>query len=110
ARYDADGALVWLSTMTAEHGASCDGLAVDADGNLWATGGFGGSAYVQYDGNPVPIDMTSWGFDDAFLLEYDALGALRTSAHLGGFGSQVFPSRVEAANDGSVTIVGDFAG
>lgn len=110
ARYDADGALVWLSTMTAENGASCYGLAVDAGGNLWATGGFGGSAYVQYDGNPVPIDLTSWGFDDAFLLEYDALGALRTNAHLGGFGSQVFPSRIEAADDGSVTIVGDFAG
>jgi hypothetical protein len=108
ARYDADGALVWLSTMTADS-ASCDGLAVDADGNLFATGEFSGRASVHYDGTPLPVELTSWGFD-AYLLAYDALGALRTSAHLGSWSAAVVPTRIEAADDGSLTIVGEFAG
>jgi hypothetical protein len=58
----------------------------------------------------VPVELTPWGFDDTYLLMYDALGSLRTSAHLGGPMTQVFPSRIEAAADGSVTIVGGFIG
>ena len=110
ARYDASGALVWLSTIAFGDNGTCDGLAVGADGTLWATGSFRGSAEILYDGNPLPVELMPWGQEDAMLLAYDALGALSTSAHLGGFGATVLPERIEAAADGSLTIVGEFAG
>lgn len=110
ARYDASGALVWLSTMTAESGSSCDGLAVSADGTLSATGGFGGIAFVQTDGEPVPGQLTSWGDSDPYLLAWDSLGTLRTNAHFGGPGSYTIPDRIEAFDDGTRAITGSFGG
>jgi hypothetical protein len=110
ARYDANGALAWLSTLSGESGSSCDGVAVAPDGTLWATGAFGGAEIVQSDGGSALAELTAWGFDDTYLLAYDALGALRTSGNLGGPQTQVFPDRIEAFDDGTLAITGTFIG
>ncbi len=110
ARYDAGGALVRLSTMSADTGSSCDGIVVSPDGTVWATGGFGGHAFVQSDGNPVPAELMSLGFADSWLLAWDGLGVLRTNAHLGGPQTSAFPNRIEAFDDGTLAITGTFIG
>ena len=110
ARYDASGALTWFSTMQAENGSSCDGLAVTPDGTLWAIGAFGGLAVVQSDGNPAPSVIASWGDDDTYLFAWDALGELQTNAHLGGAQTQAFANRIEAFDDGTLAITGTFLG
>lgn len=112
AHYGQDGALQWLATLTPDSGsASCNALALDANGLVWATGTFDGTVEVVSDGSAMPAEIPLYGLNDAFLVAFDALGGIGTTAHLGGDSNTlVFPNFMEAAEDGTLTLTGVFEG
>jgi hypothetical protein len=110
ARYDDAGALEWLATATSDGGSGCDGIAVGTSGTLWATGAFAGTLAIDA-GSGAPAELVPYGLADMYVAAFDPLGALVTSAHLGGdSNTEVFPNRIEAGADGALMLVGTFDG
>jgi hypothetical protein len=112
ARYDGDGALVWLSTLTTDYFAECYGLAIAGDGTLWAASDFGGSGEITDDVSPLPVEISAGARSDALLLAYAPDGALISNASLGGDDgtTEVYLDRIETAADGSVVMTGQLEG
>ncbi|UKN03755.1 T9SS type A sorting domain-containing protein [Paracrocinitomix mangrovi] len=69
---DEDGDIVWAKSIggTAYDGA--EGLTVDADGNVYVTGGFGD--VVDFDPSTATFELDSGFAGDAFVLKLDSLG------------------------------------
>lgn len=104
ASYSAGGALRWLQRFGGTGAAVQPGdLAVDADDNVYLTGGQGGT--VDYGGG----DQTASGPSDMFILALDAGGAHRWSQTLGN-AQEGLGNAVVADGMGRVTVAGYFVG
>lgn len=81
-------------------------IAVDAAGNSFVTGAFGGS--VDFDPGPGSATLVSNGADDVFLASYDGSGALRYALGAGSALTDIGRGvAVDAA--GHAFITGEFA-
>src|SRR5262249_49975279 len=110
-RYGNDGALQWLATVNVDGAGSCNGIAVAANGTPWAAGTLDGAAEIESDGGAMPAEIVPYGNTDAYLVAFDALGAIGTVAHLGGDSNTlVFANAIEAGADGTLMLTGVFNG
>ncbi len=107
AKYTPGGALVWakgLGGVAQEIGA---GVAVDANGSVYITGSFSGTA--DFDPSPGVYNLTSAGTDDAFVSKLDAAGNFLWARQLGGTGVD-YASALAADDAGNVYTTGLFDG
>jgi hypothetical protein len=106
-KLDKDGAFVWakqLGDLNIDSGTS---IAVDAAGNVYATGYFTGTA--DFDPGPGTFPLTSAGSNDVFVSKFTSAGAFVWAKQIGGTEQDVGTSiAVDAA--GNVYTTGWFAG
>jgi hypothetical protein len=93
-KYDASGALRWSRQIGTSHKDRCRSVAADGTGGIYISGATGGSL-----GGP------SAGWDDAFLVKYDASGVLQWSRQI-GTSSDDYSYSVAADGAGGVYICG----
>ena len=107
-KLDATGNLVWAKAMG---GISSDfgyGIAVDATGNVYATGNFNGT--VDFDPNAGVLNLTSAaGSNDIFVSKLDATGNLVWAKAMGGTGAD-FGNGIALDATGNVYTTGYFNG
>jgi hypothetical protein len=110
-KLDSDGNFVWAGQVAGSlwidgtPGAEASGVAVDAGGNVLATGVFLQTA--DFDPGPGTFTLTPAGSYDGFLLKLDAGGSLLWVRQLGGLGED-WASGVAVDGDGNVYSVGYF--
>jgi hypothetical protein len=112
AKWDGTGALVWASSFGGSVHDNGTSLALDAAGNVYATGGFTG--ITDFDPGPNIYNLTSAGGLDVFVLKLDAsgnfgwvkqMGAAQSTAIGGDEGKTI---ALDAA--GNIFILGRFEG
>ena len=101
AKLDQDGNVVWARPR-GNAGVSADGV-----GNVYVAGLFSGT--TDFDPGPGVSNLTSQGGNDGYLLKLDANGDFVAVMSVGG-PENVSARRVAAGDDGSVYLVGNFAG
>jgi len=103
----ADGELAWATAMISPGHNEGHGIAVDAAGNVYTTGGFGGT--VDFDPGPVTFNLTSAGVGNIFVSKLDRNGNLVWARAMGGTG---FGRALDIAVDaqGNVYTTGFFVG
>jgi VCBS repeat-containing protein len=105
-KMDPEGNVVWVEAL--EHGFENPGVAVDATGNVFATGGFSGTvSFYGPEGVIAPDILTSAGGYDAFALKLDCDGGLLAAVGMGGPGYYDL-GRSIATQDGQVYVEGFF--
>lgn len=103
AKYDPQGALLWLKTYGDAGLQGANGVAVDATGNAFVVGYMAGS--VDFGGGPI----ASGGGSDVFVLKLDPNGAFQWSERFGdGAGQNGLAIAVDGS--GNAAITGSFAG
>ncbi|MBO1346178.1 MAG: hypothetical protein EBE86_001675 [Hormoscilla sp. GUM202] len=106
AKFSSEGDLV----KAFQYGGSSEdyghGIAIDSNGNVWATGSFSGS--IDIDGDGIN-DLTSNGKKDSYFAKFDSEGGLLFAKNIGG--SDV-DSGVDIATDsnGNAWVKGYFQG
>ena len=107
ARYDANGALVWVRQAGGEGFASGQGIAVDRSGNSYVTGWLGSSTtFGSGESNETTISTESI---DIFLAKYDPDGTFLWVTQSNG-NSNVSASRVALDAAGNSYVAGTFEG
>ncbi|MDH3589388.1 MAG: SBBP repeat-containing protein [Gammaproteobacteria bacterium] len=107
ARYDSAGNLSWAKQAGGGNSDEGQGMAVDGSGNNHVTGQFQGSATFGEGVNEVTL--SSVGFDDIFIANYDSSGDLLWVKQAGGAGAtDVLGIAVDGSGNSSVT--GQFQG
>lgn len=71
-KLDANGNFVWAKSVGGSGADSPMGIAVDASGNVYITGGFATTA--DFDPGPGTFNMTSAGQTDIYIAKYNASG------------------------------------
>jgi hypothetical protein len=77
----------WATEAGASGNDFCNSIAVDAAGNVFATGGFYGT--VDFDPGPGVFNLTSAGATDIFISKSDSAGNLIWAKQLGGTGNDL---------------------
>jgi hypothetical protein len=106
-KLDPSGNFLWAKTMggnSDDHGYY---LALDAAGNVYTTGEFGGTA--DFDPGPGVYNLTSAGSYDIFISKLDAAGNFLWAKSLGGNGADLGYSIALDAS-GNVYATGYFSG
>ncbi|MCC6154931.1 MAG: SBBP repeat-containing protein [Candidatus Hydrogenedentes bacterium] len=73
-KFDSDGGLVWAKQFGGNANDFMHGLAVDADGNVYTTGDFSGTA--DFDPGAGTLNFTPLGSVEAFISKLDTNGNL----------------------------------
>ncbi len=102
-KYDAEGDLEWARQAGGVEQDTGRELALDADGNVYLTGGFGGT------GTFGGVTLTSAGSTDAFLAKYDPDGEV-VWARRGGSDQGDLAYGVAVTADGAAYVSGSFRG
>ncbi|MBP6696611.1 MAG: SBBP repeat-containing protein [Flavobacteriales bacterium] len=98
AKYSSAGALVYAHAMGGPGSDFGYSIAVDANSNVYITGGFEGT--VDFDPGTGTLNHVSGGEWDIFLAKYDPNGDLRWSKGIGGSQADNGESiAIDAAND-----------
>jgi hypothetical protein len=108
ARYEADGALAWVSRAGGADFESGLGVAVLTDDSVVATGTFKGTATFG-QGEPRETALSSTGNRDVFVARYAPEGTLVWAKRAGGTGIGYGVSAT-ALFDDSVVVAGGFSG
>jgi len=82
AKYSPNGAVLWANKMTSENNTKGYDLSADADGNIFVTGSFAGTA--KFDSTTT---LLSEGGVDAFVAKYGSDGILHDLIQVGSTGS-----------------------
>ena len=106
AKFDSDGNFLFAQNIGGSSTDFGNGIATDNDGNVWTTGGFGGSIDIDGDGTN---DLTSNGFIDSYVAKFDSDGNFLFAQNIGG-SSVDNGNGIVTDNDGNVWTTGDFAG
>lgn len=109
AKYNTSGELLFAHRFgsTATSFETGTALAVDASGNIYLTGTFGGS--VDFDPGAGTASLTSAGGEDVFFAKYDENGVLLFAKRIGGTtGQSVYAITIDASNN--IYIAGNFFG
>jgi hypothetical protein len=109
AKYDADGSLVWVKTITElEVQNTAYGVAALPSGEVFVTGDYRGPAvFGPGDPNETVLDGEP-DDDDAYLAKYDADGALLWVERIGGANGTDWATAPAALPDGSSLVTGMF--
>lgn len=111
AKLDLNGNFIWIKripSLTSRTGIiriNTNALTADANGNIYATGYFGGSVYFQTDISKR-FDFKSAGLD-IFILKLDTLGNLLWAKAMGGV-SDDFGKSISLDASGNVYLSGEF--
>lgn len=107
-KLDVSGNLVWAKKMGASGSDKANSIAVDASGNVYATGWFNGT--VDFDpSSSTTFNMTSAGSTDAFIVKLDASGNFVWAKQAGSTGGDNGRGIVVDASGNSYT-TGNFSG
>ncbi|MBL7702184.1 MAG: gliding motility-associated C-terminal domain-containing protein [Ferruginibacter sp.] len=97
----------WAISMAGNSYDACKAIALDNDGNVYATGYF--SATVDFDGGPGVYNLTSVNAEDAYMAKYDPAGKLVWAKNIGDFRYQAGNAlTLDAA--GNIYVTGIFFG
>ncbi|MCD6017197.1 MAG: hypothetical protein K0S53_318 [Bacteroidetes bacterium] len=106
-KLDASGNLIWAKSIGGTNSEYSNSIAVDASGNIIATGNYAGTA--DFDPNAGVVNLTSAGADDVFVVKLDGTGNLIWAKSMGGIGSEWGDSVfLDALNN--VYTAGNYAG
>ncbi|MCB9317449.1 MAG: SBBP repeat-containing protein, partial [Lewinellaceae bacterium] len=103
-KYDPSGDILWAASGGGPASDIGFGIATDASGNVYVTGGFTGSA--TFGSQTV---NASGGGTDVFIAKYDATGNVLWVVSGGGFDTD-FGSDIAADASGNVYVTGEFQG
>lgn len=103
AKYDADGALLWVNGVRGSEQNTGQGLAVDDEGNIYFVGLMRGTATIG------DVTLTSAGASDAYLVKLSPEGEALWGMTFGG-AQGVGAYEVDTHPDGGVVVGGQFAG
>lgn len=106
-KLDAAGNFVWTKSMGGTNNEYSNSLAIDASGNVVASGNFAGTS--DFDPNAGILNLISAGGDDIFVVKLDASGNLIWAKNMGGTGGEWGDSVVLDAL-GNVYTTGNYAG
>jgi hypothetical protein len=81
------GALVWANALESNNATTVNGLAVDAAGNIYATGGFAGT--TDFNPGSGTYSLTSAGQDDVFVMKLDSAGNFDWAYSFGSTGNDI---------------------
>jgi len=99
----------WARTWGGVGGDVCIDVAVDIDGNVYATGFF--ASIVDFNPDPILEDIhTASGMGDAFIVKYDKYGNFQWAKTWGGeyMGAEDGGLALDIDNTGSILIAGAF--
>lgn len=108
AAYDPSSLLVWAFALQNSDSCTVNGIAVDANGNLFVTGQFYGAG-LDLDPGAGTASVSSLGESDIFLAQYNASGAYQWGFSTGSEYADEGRS-VAADKDGNVVLSGYFSG
>jgi Beta-propeller repeat len=111
-KYDSAGNFKWADVNQADPNSVADGLAVDADSNVYVTGWMESTTtFASRDGRAQTIQGFSEPVQsypdypgDAFLCKYDRDGYLKWVNHIGGYKGN--GRSVATSSNGNVTVTG----
>jgi len=115
AKFSSAGALLWARQMTGTSDGSGEAVSVDASGNVYVAGGFGGNAgdTISFGSSGTLTNVGSGiagaGVGDAFLVKYDSVGAVQWARRAGGPNLDAFLG-VSVDAQGNVFTGGGFGG
>ena len=112
AKYDTDGRFQWGQFNEASPNTVAHKVAVDAQGNAYATGWMEGeTTFYSGDGNNQTIEGFSQPVQsypdypgDGYIVKYDSNGNLKWINHIGGY--KGIGTEVAVSHDGKVTFTG----
>jgi hypothetical protein len=104
-KLDSGGNFVWARGLGGTNTEEAYGIAVSADGNVYTTGYFSGTA--DFDPGAGTSNLSSTGNADIFVSKLDAAGNFAWARSLGGT-SDDFSYGIDVAADGSVYTTGYF--
>ena len=103
AKYDPDGALLWIRRAGGSLIDEGRGISADKDGNVLVTGGFEGQASFSED-----VSIAAKGNGDAFIAKYDPNGTLLWVRQAGNE-EHTWGNAVVADSVGNVLVSGTFS-
>jgi hypothetical protein len=106
-KLDNSGTHIFVKQIGCNVNDLCNGMALDASGNIYLTGSFNGT--TDFDPHPVnTFTLTSAGSNDIFICKLNAAGDFQWAARMGTFGTEIGNS-VVVDNAGNVLFTGSFA-
>jgi hypothetical protein len=106
ASYSPQGDLRWAHALAGPYQTAANGIAVAADGTVYAAGMFTGAS--DLDPGPTTEEHTGAGESDAYVVAFGSAGDYRGALSLGGPGPDVAIG-VAVAGDGSLVLTGGFS-
>ncbi|NET44277.1 DUF4347 domain-containing protein [Okeania sp. SIO2B3] len=106
AKFDSDGNFLFAQNIGGSTVDQGNGIAMDSNGNVWATGSFEGSIDIDSDGNN---DLTNNGNADSYVAKFDSDGNLQFAQNIGGSGFDVGLG-IATDSNGNVWATGFFNG
>jgi hypothetical protein len=106
AKYSTAGILQWVSTGGGAGADFSDALAADADGNVYATGYFSGTATF---GSNTIVNASNL-YVDAFIIKYDSAGNCAWAKRGGGAGDDDHGRAIATDTAGNVYVAGEVRG
>jgi hypothetical protein len=107
-KLDQNGDFIWAKAMGGPGMDGCYSSAIDSLGNVYLTGQFNDT--VDFDPNAGITNMTTSGFDDAFLQKIDPNGDLGWVKTIGGNNSLDVGNAVATDLFGGIYVTGSFNG
>lgn len=102
AKYDANGNIIWANSAIGTGDDSGAGISSDNNGNVFLTGFFA-SESISFGS----ITLTGNGYDNIFVVKYDAAGSVGWAKFAGGdYNDEGMDISVD--NSGNVFVVGEF--
>lgn len=107
AKFDGNGDYLWAKGMGGTIDDESSSLALDANGNVYATGSF--ESTVDFDPGPGTFNLTPGGSGGGFVVKLDDSGDFVWAQAFGGTGS-AFPEGIDVGSNGSIYTTGRFSG
>lgn len=102
AKFDADGNIIWANSAIGTDDDNGIGISSDNDGNVFLTGFFA-SETISFGA----ITLTGNGYDNIFVVKYDAAGSVEWAKSEGGDDNDE-GMNISVDNSGNVFVVGEF--
>lgn len=108
-KLDNAGNFVWAKQLGGTNVENCSSIAIDADGNVYTTGYFQGTA--DFDPGSGISNFTSSGGADIFVSKLDSAGNFVWAKQMVGiFGDSDYGESLALDNSGNVYLTGNFTG
>jgi len=106
AKYDTNGALIWVVSLGGNGTDTPNGLDFDSNGNITITGQYF-SPTMDADPGPGVFNLTNAGGSDTFIVHVDGNGNFLWAKTIGGSGTD-FGSKVANDHENNVLIASEF--